>query len=281
MRRLVFSIGCAFVCCGLTACGRHTHENLHATLWMQTAGEYDAICHQAFQQAKVQLQAALSNPDWTAAQEQKATGGYQSKRPAIICDVDETLLDNSPYQAQLVRDDAFYTSASWRAWVDEEAAEPLPGALEFIRYAKSRGVETIYVTNRKADEEPATRRNLKAVGFPVSDDPDAVLTKGTDNGVDWESNKKERRKLVAKHYRILLLLGDDMNDFVDGTKVADPKVRREIAAQYGENWGRKWIVLPNPTYGSWEAATINKDYQQSDAAKLRLKYQKLRGFRED
>ncbi len=281
MRNVVLSIACSLICCGLTGCARHTHENLHATLWMQTAGEYNAACHQAFQQAKLQLDAALSNPDWTASLEQKTAGGYQNKRPAIICDVDETLLDNSPYQAQLVRDDAFYSSASWREWVDEEAAEPMPGALAFIRYAKSRGVETIYVTNRKADEESATRRNLKAVGFPVSDDPDAVLTKGNDNGTEWQSNKTDRRKLVAQNYRILLLVGDDMNDFLDGTKIGDPQMRQQIAAKHADMWGQKWIVLPNPTYGSWEAATVNLDYTQSDSAKLKQKYQKLRGYRND
>lgn len=279
MNRVSLICCVAMACMLLTGCARQTHENLHATLWVQTSGEYDAICRQTFAQAKAQLQAALSDPNWTASLEQLEAGNYQSKRPAIIFDVDETLLDNSPYQAQLVRDNKQYTSASWRAWVDVEAAQPLPGAVELVRWAKSRGVDIVYVTNRKADEEPATRRNLKAAGFPVDGHADAVLTKGKDGEQTWESNKTARRAWVAKKHRILLLVGDDMNDFVDGTKVGDPAVRQQMSERYADMWGGKWIVLPNPAYGSWEAALLELDYTQSDAVKLRKKYDHLRGYK--
>src|SRR5690606_15658902 len=139
-----------------------TNENLHSTLWTQTSVEYRASTLQAYRLAMLMLDRALADSSWTAALEQEASGSYASLPPAVVLDVDGTVLDNSAYQARLVLEDAAYASDSWNAWVQEARAVPVPGAVAFTRYAHDKGVTVIYLTNRRGDTEEATRRNLAA-----------------------------------------------------------------------------------------------------------------------
>ena len=234
------------------------NPNLHSTLWTQTAVEYDGAAQQAYRLATVMMERALADSVWTASVEQAEAGSdaYRTKPPAVVLDVDETVLDNSAYQARLVLDDATYDAESWNAWVREETADPVPGALAFTQAAVQQGVQVIYLTNRDAAVESATRDNLRALGFPVDDAPDAVLTQGEQDG--W-GPKEPRRRWVADRYRILLLIGDNFGDFVpeaDTTLGA----RETISRSFEQYWGTRWIVLPNAQYGSWEAALYNFNY---------------------
>lgn len=231
---------------------------LNSTLWTQTAVEYAGTARQAYALAKVMMKRALADSTWTASIEQaeNESGSYRDKPPAVVLDVDETVLNNSPYQARLILDDEAYGSESWTAWVREEKADSVPGALDFTRTAVQNGVQVIYLTNRDADVEASTRDNLEALGFPVDDAPDAVLTQGEKEG--WES-KTARREWVAERYRILLLVGDNFGDFaseVDTSLAA----RRKKSRSFQEYWGTRWIVLPNSQYGSWEGALYNFNY---------------------
>jgi acid phosphatase len=122
----------------------------------------------------------------------------------------------------------------------------LPGALNFISQAAARGVKVFFITNRTAAEQVKTLKNLEALGIAASDE--TVLCTG-ENG--WTSDKSDRRAEVAKTHRILLLIGDDMNDFVSIAKM-NPDQRLELAKTHEARWGRTWILIPNPTYGSWE-----------------------------
>lgn len=248
---------------------RHTHENLNAVLWMQTAAEYKASAIQAYRLAQLQLDAALADPSWTAAVEQTEVSGP----PAVVLDLDETVLDNSAFEARLAADGAPYTEDAWNRWAEERKAGAVPGALEFLRYAVSRGVTPFYVTNRDHRVEGATRDVLARLGVPVSADRDVVLARH-ENGWD-ASDKSSRRQAIAATHRILLLVGDNFEDFVSGTRtsVAD---RDRLLQQYDAFWGRKWIVLPNPTYGSWETAITFGATQPSNAATLAAKYRALK-----
>jgi len=226
------------------------HENLNAVLWVQSALEYEATTLQAFRLAQLQLDAALKDPGWTAALEQ--TGDSSKLPPAVIVDVDETVLDNSYYQARMVRDGTEFSPRTWDLWVMEARATAIPGAREFTQYAAGRGVTVFYVTNRTENIEEATRRNLAEEGFPVATDVDTVLTRGERPG--WEvSAKGPRRAHVARDYRVLLLVGDDLGDFVTDAS-GTPQERRQRTEPHEAWWGRRWIMLPNPTYGSWERA---------------------------
>jgi acid phosphatase len=156
---------------------------------------------------------------------------------------------------------------SWGEWVNEAQAPPVTGAREFLAFADSLGVEVFYVTNRDAPLEPATRRNLEAAGLPVDSLLDTVLTRGEREG--WASDKTSRRESVAERYRIVLLVGDDFNDFVAARL---PRADRDqLVERYADRWGERWIVLPNPTYGSWETALYGGgELTAEDRARLRL-----------
>jgi acid phosphatase len=249
------------------------HENLHSTLYVQTAAEYGALTQQVFRSARQQMQRALEDASWTAFPAQESAAGYRDQPPAVVVDVDETVLDNSPYQARLIADGESYATETWHAWAREERAEGIPGAVRFARAADAAGVTVIYLTNRDAAIEAATRRNLEALGFPFPEDGrDVILTQGEEPG--WEE-KEPRREAVADDFRILLLLGDNLGDFVAGVDRA-PEARRRLAARYADYWGRRWFVLPNPQYGSWEGALYEYDYGLSSEEKLRRKRERLR-----
>jgi len=250
---------------------RHTHENLNAVLWMQTAAEYRATALEAYRLAQLQLDRALQDSGWTAATEQ--TEDASLLPPAVILDLDETVFDNSAFQARAVQDTSTYSEEAWNRWAEERKAGAIPGAIEFLTYAKSRGVTPFYVTNRDHKVEVATRDVLAKLGAPVTSEHDAVLMRH-ENGWD-ASDKTSRRQSVAADYRVLLLIGDNFEDFVGGTRasIAD---RDALVQKYDAYWGRKWIVLPNPTYGSWESALTFGMAQPSDEQTLAAKYRALK-----
>ena len=253
---------------------RLRHPSLDATLWTQTAVEYDGVTRGAYRLAEAMMTRALADSSWTAARSQaeQAPAQYRQKPPAVVLDVDETVLDNSAYQARLIQDYRTYNTESWNAWCREREADAVPGALDFVQQAAEQGVQVIYLTNREASVEAATRDNLKRLGFPVTDAPDAVLTQGEKPG--WEP-KAPRREWVAERYRVLLLIGDNLGDFVEpaDTTLA---AREQMADQHEAFWGTRWIALPNPQYGSWEGALFEFDYGLSLLEQLREKRTRLR-----
>ena len=232
-------------------------ENLNSTLWVQTAIEYKMSSIQAYKMAMEKLTIALENENWSALDKENAN---QALPPAIILDIDETVLDNSPFQARLVKKNILYKDKLWDEWVNEAQAETIPGALEFIKFAKSTGVAVFYVTNRLYKNEKVTFDNLKSAGFPV-ESIDELLMKNEKE--EWDSDKTSRRKFLSEKYRILLLIGDDMNDFVFLGKVT-PEKRMQAGEKFSEKWGQSWIILPNPQYGNWERSTYGYDYKLSE-----------------
>ena len=249
------------------------HPTLDATLWAQTAVEYDGVARGAYRLAAAMMERALADSSWTAALPQAArpASQYRDKPPAVVLDVDETVLDNSAYQARLIRDDETYDADSWNAWCRERRADAIPGARTFTQQAHERGVQVIYLTNRDSVVEAATRDNLRQLGFPVNDDPDAVLTQGERPG--WEA-KRPRREWVTDRYRVLLLVGDNLGDFVPSADTS-LAARQQVADQYERFWGTRWIALPNPQYGSWRGSLFDYDYGQSPTERLRRMRERL------
>ena len=253
------------------------HEGLNGTLWTQTSVEYEGVTRSIYSLATLRLEQALSDSMWTASLEQLDSRGYSSLPPAVILDVDETVLDNSAFQARLIEDDSTYNQAIWRRWVLEEKATPVPGALEFTRYADSRGVKVFYLTNRHSSLEKATLNNLIAMGFPVDPYGDTIFTRGEIEA--WRpSDKTPRREFIANDYRILLLIGDNYGDFT-GASSGSLEERARSAEGFAPYWGKKWIVLPNAQYGSWEGALFDYRYRLSEVEKLDMKYKRLRTYR--
>ena len=219
-------------------------------VWFRTSVEYRATSLQAYRLAALMLDRALADRTWTAALEQ--TGDFASKPPAVILDVDETVLDNSESEERHIREGTVYSEARWAEWCSERKAAPIPGALEFTRAAAAKGVAVFYVTNRDRALEQATRDNLAKHGFPLDPGLDTVLTRA--ERPEWAASEKSpRRSRVAQDFRILLLIGDDFGDFVAGARVTLAE-RRALLDAHAAMWGVKWIALPNPLYGSWKTA---------------------------
>lgn len=252
-----------------------THETLHGALWMQTSAEYDVLARQTFGAAESALARALSGAGSAALEQEDGGAG---KPPAVVVDVDETMLDNAPFQLQLTLEGSDYCENTWNAWVRAERARAVPGAVSFAKAAEARGVRVFYVTNRTHAVEQETLRNLRAAGFPVGGGDD-VLTIGESDapgGTAWTSDKTARRAFVAKTHRILLLVGDDLRDFLSVPRGASPADRVALAQRHRERWGDRWFLLPNAMYGSWEQSLHASGLD--DEALLRSK--RVAGFRE-
>jgi 5'-nucleotidase (lipoprotein e(P4) family) len=236
---------------------------------MQTALEYEASALQAYRVASMQVDAALKDARVTAAIEQ--TADPSTLPPAVVLDIDETVLDNSYYLARQVRDRSAFTAETWDRWCQEARATPIPGAVAFTQEAAKRGVTVFYVTNRTSNVEEATRRNLAAHAFPLDSRIDTVLTRG--ERPEWQaSTKAPRRAHIARDYRILLLVGDDLGDFIADASGTPAQRSARTAPQSGW-WGQRWIMLPNPTYGSWERAISGTASDPISAKRAALKYE--------
>jgi 5'-nucleotidase (lipoprotein e(P4) family) len=241
-------------------------DRLNATLWTQSAIEHDLVFREIYHTAQTKLLLALADPSWDALPKGERTGDAKGLPPAVIVDVDETVLDNSPFDVRMIRDNSVMNEAAWTAWVEQKSARALPGAAEFAKFAASHGVTMFYVTNRADNLVAVTRENLQAQGFPIATNEETVLGKGanTPGCIAQGSDKGCRRKLIAEHHRILLMVGDQLGDFVDGAD-DDPTARAQLAHQYVDWFGERWFALPNPTYGSWETAVTH----HAATAKLR------------
>lgn len=237
------------------------HPTTNATLWTQNSAEYQALTRSVYQMALANLGLALEDSHWTASISQEEEGDFQDLPPAIILDVDETVLNNSAYQARMIKQNSSFDPEQWDDWVMEAQAEAVPGALEFTQRAAEEGVTTFYLTNREASVEEGTRKNLQELGFPLKSDKDVILSNNERD--NWTSDKENRRAYLAENYRILMLFGDNLNDFTYA-KDQSMEERKQIVEDNGSKWGRQWFLLPNPVYGSWENALYNFDNSLSD-----------------
>jgi 5'-nucleotidase (lipoprotein e(P4) family) len=232
-------------------------QNIMSVLFQQTSAERLAASVQTYTTAKHSLDKALADPTWSALPGQTK---YQNKQPAIILDVDETVLDNLAYQARGILDGTKYPTG-WIDWGNEVAAKEVPGAKDFLNYAHSKGVAIFYITNRVVELKNATQKNLTKLGIPWDQSQETILMRG-ENG--WGSDKGSRRSLVSDKHRVLMLVGDNLGDFVDAKdNNLAPDGRQDIVEIYREYWGTKWFMLQNTTYGDWEGALYNFDYSLS------------------
>jgi 5'-nucleotidase (lipoprotein e(P4) family) len=230
-----------------------------AVLWQQVSGEKRALSYQAFALARIMLDRDLRNH-------------RIRQRRAIIVDLDETILDSSHYQAWLLKERHNYPEGLTE-FIDRAEAAALPGSVEFLRYADAHGVRVFYVTNRIPAEKDGTARNLKKLGFPAIDDQSLLTSPGSRS-----ASKEPRRNEISAKYHVVMLMGDDLNDFA---KVFEDSktVESRIAAsdQFKNEFGKRFIVLPNAMYGNWEQAIY--DYNKlSEAEKAALRKKQLKSY---
>ena len=245
-------------------------QSMLSVLYAQSSAEYEASNIQTYVNAKSALDRALNDVTWTAATEQK--DNFENKPPAIILDIDETVLNNIPFQARAIINGQSYPTG-WLEWMLEESSDAVAGVSDFLEYAQSKGVKIFYVTNRIAVAEDATRNNIKKLGLPLDTDRDVLLMKN-ENG--WTSDKVSRRELVAKDYRILLLIGDQLGDFLplDETTL-ELDSRKKLADAYDHMWGSKWFMITNPMYGRWESAIYNNEYPDTEDKLMQMRLEAL------
>jgi len=213
-----------------------------AILFQQRAAEYRALVYQSFNFARMMLDSDLEKKNL------KLLPKSERRKPrAVIVDVDETVLDNSPHQAELIKLRLPFTNSLWTDWCNKRAAKAIPGAVDFLSYAAQKGARVFYVTNRNESEKQATIDNLKSVGFPdVSNE--TVVVRGT------ESSKELRRQKISEKYRIVLLAGDNLNDLAQVFERKSIDERFAEVEKARQEFGKRFIVLPNAMYGDWEAA---------------------------
>ncbi|ENQ3078002.1 5'-nucleotidase, lipoprotein e(P4) family [Bacillus cereus] len=233
-----------------------TDQQLMADLWYQTSGEAKALYYQGYNIGTQKLDAALA----------KGT----SKKPAVVLDLDETVVDNSPHQAMSVKTGKGYPY-KWDDWINKAEAEALPGAIDFLKHAESKGVDIYYISNRKTNQLDATIKNLERIGAPQATKEHILLQEPKEKG------KEKRRELVSQTHDIVLLFGDNLSDFIgfDGLSTQDRNKKvEELKAQFGE----KFIVFPNPMYGDWEGSLYNYNFKKSDAEKDKIRKDNLKSF---
>tara|TARA_B100000963_G_C22561348_1_gene641521 strand:+ start:254 stop:1030 length:777 start_codon:yes stop_codon:yes gene_type:complete len=223
---------------------------IQAQVWTQNSAEYRALCYQAFNIARMNLDASLFL-------------NKRSNKPlAIITDVDETVLDNSPYDGKLILNNTSYNRESWVEWGNLETAVAIPGSIEFLNYASEKNIEIFYISNRYSEQLESTINNLKKLGFPNIKNSNVLLRKDS-------RSKSERRKSVTDNYNVIMLIGDNLADFNDEFELKLAEERTIYTDQMREYFGTKLIILPNPNYGDWESNGIfeGKSYsnQQKDS----------------
>ena len=242
-----------------------------SVLYTQTSTEFIANNIQTYTSAASHIEEALSDKSWTASLEQKSD--FSLKQPAIILDVDETVLDNTPFQARAILTGCSYP-CGWVDWGLEASADPVAGVKEFLSYAKSKNIKIFYVTNRVSELEDATKKNIKALGLPFDEDVDVLLMKGENN---WTSDKTARRALVAKNHRIILMIGDQLGDFISLKETEKPVAeRKKLGSKYKDMWGTKWFMIANPMYGRWESAIYGNKYPESEEDLIQMRLDALR-----
>lgn len=222
--------------------------------WVNNAAEYHALCYQAYNAVKVQVDNAVKNRK------------KKDKPIAIVLDVDETILSNSPHWSSYVGTGKTYNRQSWVDWCDAGIASAMPGAIDCLQYVDSKGVEIFYVSNRHEDTElDGTIKNFEKLGMPQAD-KNHMLFKTT------TSNKQARFDTVTQNYNVILYMGDNAGDFPLGTYGKLTNDRNAIIDQNQNNFGIKFIAFPNPVYGAWEEA-LAQNYnklspQEKESARL-------------
>ena len=234
-----------------------SRENTMGTLWYQNAAEVDALYQQGYNIATAKLKDYLKTP---------------SEKPySIVLDLDETVLDNTPYQVQNIKDGTAFNPKLWDEWVQKAEATPVAGAKEFLQFADKNKVQIYYISDRTDSQIDATIKNLEEQGLPVQGRDHLMFKK------EGDKSKEPRRQEVMKHTNLIMLFGDNLVDFADFSKTSETdreKLYEELKGEFGE----KFIIFPNPMYGSWETA-VYKGEKKDAKGQSEARMNALKGYK--
>ncbi|MCK4696389.1 MAG: 5'-nucleotidase, lipoprotein e(P4) family [Candidatus Cloacimonetes bacterium] len=229
---------------------------LMATLWQQTSAEYRALTFQAYNIAKLRLDEDLKI--------------QSDKKRAIVIDLDETVLDNSSFQAKSIIEGVTYYN-DFDEWIELAVAKPVPGALEFLNYANDMGVNVFYISNRDSRHMKGTLKNLQKLGFPQVMESHILLR-------DETSSKEPRRQKVAEDHFIVLYIGDNLIDFEDIFRKKSIEERFTAVEKFKDEFGDRFIILPNPMYGEWEKTLYGGTRKIPQEEKKKKLYENLKSY---
>lgn len=282
MRVKLTLLSCFMIVSGCSA----QHDSMNAILWIQTSAEYQANSEMIYNVAESRLSLLRDRQDVTADIDQAKSFGCSAGVscpglaaagliPAVVLDVDETVLDNSVFGARLIKYGGQWEPGAWDDWVSEKSAIPVPGALAFVERARAEGVAVIYVTNRRCSvregmgestsskpcpQKSDTLENLVTAGYPPLSSIDRLILQG--ERPEWDSSEKQlRRQHIAERYRIMMLIGDDLGDLASNIKKISVEERARFVATHQSLLGEYWFQLTNPAYGSWRGALRGKPLQ--------------------
>lgn len=239
-----------------------------SNLYMQTAAEYRAICLQIYESAEQRLETILQAKQ------------LAFPKPAVVMDLDETVLDNSAFQAFLYQNNLEYTEALWDVYEKDYPDEVtlVPGAKDFIAKAESNGVTIVYISNRSEANRPSTIKALERLGINTSNINVRLWLKKKGES----SDKSARRDEAALRFNILLHIGDNLRDFSEAfamaklgpsaaeANLADVERRYAAVDSAASHWGVDWFILPNPVYGEWEKLLGDQPKLKLRATQMRL-----------
>ena len=218
---------------------------LFSSIFQQRAAEYRALCLQGYNIARMRI-------DNYVAQ--------SSKPKAIITDIDETILDNSPYAVHQAYLGSEYTSPTWYEWTEKSAADTMPGAASFLKYVASKNIQVFYITNREDRERASTLKNLQRFGLPNTDEIHLYTKMNT-------SSKEIRRQQVMDRYEVVLLMGDNLADLSMLFDKKNETERKNNTDLLAAEFGKKLIVFPNVNYGDWESSMYKFNYNLTQTQK--------------
>ncbi|MDR0483658.1 MAG: hypothetical protein LBH40_00055 [Alphaproteobacteria bacterium] len=230
--------------------------------WFQVSNEYENVSKSLYKLAKIQLDENLRDNKNSAYLEQK--NNFLALPPAIILDIDDTILNSSNFSAFLAANHQEYSDKLWKEYVDKAIGLAVPGSVDFIKYALDKKITVFLVSNRTQEDYDATLTNLKRIGVNYPNmDKQIMLIGGKEN---WDSNKYNRYDEIAEKYRIVLIVGDNITDFLPSfVKGASYKEYKAINKRYKNYFEKYWVVLPNPLYGSWqEIKDMSKNLKVAD-----------------
>ncbi len=256
----------AVVACALmiSACATTTSEHVPTEdlgiLWVKHSAEYQALAAQAYHEALDDLEGFKQDTGWDVVRDRVNPSPLP---PAVILDVDETVVSNVDFQLTFERP---FENHKLDTWSSNYHSLAIPGAASFINTARQMGVAVFFVTNRPCqmivgNDDPCPQKqttidDIRQIG--VDADADHVFLSGERPG--WDKEKLSRRQYIAETHRVIMLLGDDLSDFIPCvredpagacTTAATRASRLEALDKHRQMWGNGWYILPNPMHGSW------------------------------
>lgn len=261
-----------------------SYEYLVGSAVWQMSGEAHALMMQGFNIVRTRVDEMVAQADletngyhWEITQGKPALM-KDGKRVAVVCDIDDTLVDGVHYTANILGQNGEWTNKAFTDFIQSAGCTALPGSLDFTQYCIDNGIALFYVTNRydqgyKTSESQyggqqgykatdgtiigsstydlfgkttyhITMESMKNLGFPINDP--------TAPNYSQEESQIYPAQIQLDAHHIALLLGDDLNDI--SSVFSDPTLnvhsRIEKTMEYQQEWGNRWIVFPNAVYGS-------------------------------